>query len=283
MRHFFPTRAVFLLAGLPLSGLGMGAAWAQNASSLPVNAPTGVQILSTGTAGPVAAPTTSHKADVDYTGGLLHISANNSSLNQILREVSRLTGMKITGGVAEDRVFGTYGPAPASAVLTSLLDGTSSNVLIVQNAAAGPAELILTPRKGEPTPPNPNGVPGDDDPARDLPQQANDGPPQHPPGGRMGQPRRSLAPSGLGPLPTSNGGQTGTPIDGGADIGQTPGAFTPAGETPPDVTAQPATDPAPSAAPEDQPDATRSPAAATPQQIYEQLQRLRSQQTPVPE
>ena len=276
MRHLLPTRAVLPLAGLLLAGLGLEHAAAQNSSTLPVNAPT-EETLAAGTAGPVTAAQTSHRAEVDYAGGLLHISANNSSLNQILREVGRLTGMKISGGVAEDRVFGTYGPAPAAAVLTSLLDGTSSNVLIVQNAEAGPAELILTPRKGEPTPPSPSAV-AEEDSTRDLPHPANEGPPQHESGGRMEQPRRSLAPNGLGPLPPSNGGQTGTPIDGGADIGQTPGAFTPAGDTPPDATAQPAVDVAPSTDPADQPDATRSPGAITPQQIYEQLQRLRQQQ-----
>src|ERR1700733_6716883 len=37
-------------------------------------------------------------AQVIYTGGALSISADNASLNQILREISTDTGMKITGG-----------------------------------------------------------------------------------------------------------------------------------------------------------------------------------------
>src|SRR6185295_2147882 len=44
------------------------------------------------------------RANISYADGQLTISASNSSLNQILREVSRLTGIKITGGVAEERV-----------------------------------------------------------------------------------------------------------------------------------------------------------------------------------
>ena len=94
---------------LPLLGLALSfSAGAQ--SMLPVNPATSE--LPVGTAGPVKASTSPHRADITYTGTELRIVATNSSLNQILREVGRLTGMKITGGVSEDRVFGTYGPAP---------------------------------------------------------------------------------------------------------------------------------------------------------------------------
>ena len=52
-------------------------------------------------------------ASISYENGTLTVKTQNSSLNQILREISRKTGMSITGGVSEERVFGTYGPAPA--------------------------------------------------------------------------------------------------------------------------------------------------------------------------
>ena len=97
-----------------------------------------------------------HPAGVTYANGLLTVEANNSSLNQILHDISRETSMKITGGVADERVFGKYGPAPAAQVLSTLLDGTSSNMLLVGSAGAAPAEMILTPRSGGVTPPNPN-------------------------------------------------------------------------------------------------------------------------------
>lgn len=93
---------------------------------------------------------------VELNSGILTVSANNSSLNQILREISRVTGMKITGGVTDERVFGNYGPADPSAVLSSLINGTGSNMMVVLDAQQRPQELVLTPRGGGPTPPNPN-------------------------------------------------------------------------------------------------------------------------------
>jgi hypothetical protein len=96
-----------------------------------------------------------YRARVYYQAGLLEVEANNSSLNGILRDISHATGMKLTGGVAEQRVFGNYGPAAPSVVLATLLDGTGSNMLIRETASAGLAELILTPRTGAATPPGP--------------------------------------------------------------------------------------------------------------------------------
>ena len=98
----------------------------------------------------------SHRAEVTYTAGKLTVSANNSSLNQILEEIAGKTGMKITGAVVDERVFGQYGPDVPSKIIDALLDGTGSNVLLVQATSATPAELILTPRNGGPTPPDPN-------------------------------------------------------------------------------------------------------------------------------
>jgi len=82
--------------------------------------------------------------------------AENSSLNQILRDVSRQTGMKITGGVTEQRVFGKYGPGSPSAILTTLIEGTGSNMLLRYGPLHVPVELILTPRLGGPSPPSPD-------------------------------------------------------------------------------------------------------------------------------
>lgn len=106
-------------------------------------------------------------ANVSYRQGELEVAADNSSLNQILREISLKTGIKITGGVTDERVFGTYGPASASNVLTSLLDGTGSNMLLIQSDATSPGELILTPRHGGATPPNPNAKSYEDEGATD--------------------------------------------------------------------------------------------------------------------
>jgi hypothetical protein len=93
---------------------------------------------------------------VSYTNGLLDVRADNSSLNQILRDISHETGMTIVGGVADQRIFGNYGPAAPATVLKTLLDGTGTNMLLKETATEGPAELILTPQTGGTSPPGPN-------------------------------------------------------------------------------------------------------------------------------
>ncbi|WP_348270001.1 hypothetical protein P8936_05170 [Edaphobacter paludis] len=154
-------------------------------------------------------------AQVTYANGELTVAANNSSLNQILRDIAHETGMKITGGVTDERVFGQYGPATPSKILGELLDGTESNMLLLQATAGAPAELILTPRHGGPTPPSPEGYQ-----EAPLPEPVR---PQYP---IANQPEENAAP--------------------------TPTAAAPAQEAPNGV--------------------------KTPQQIYEQLERMRQQQ-----
>ena len=184
------------------------------------------------------------RAQVELNGSLLSVAADNSSLNQILREIGRLTGMKITGGVTDERVYGSYGPAETSAVLTTLLGGTGSNMLLIEDDRRAPQELVLTPRQGGPTPPNPSA-------SRDAGEERNiDLPPQLAPRygrpGMMGIPRRP-SPSEAAPPPTTP--ET-TP----------PGQAVP---TPPptDTTTQ------------ESPNGVK-----TPQQIYDQLLRMQQQQ-----
>ncbi len=169
-------------------------------------------------------------AKVVYADDALSISADNSSLNQILREISHDTGMKITGGVADERVFGQYGPASPAQVLAELLDGAGSNMILEHREGEANAELILTPRQGGPTPPNPNAAAFDD---RPRPQET-----------RFPQPQQ--IPPASGPLVSPAGS---------------------AGE------AVPAQNPANNPAQPESPNGVK-----TPQQIYEQLQRLRQQQ-----
>jgi len=96
-----------------------------------------------------------HRAIVTYVRGQIQINANNSSLNQILRDIALQTGMKITGSVADEPVFGRYGPAPADTILATLLEGTGSNFLLTATQSDVPADLILTPRQSVPTPADP--------------------------------------------------------------------------------------------------------------------------------
>jgi hypothetical protein len=98
---------------------------------------------------------TEHRAEVLYSQGKLEVNANNSSLNQILRDIALQTGMKITGSVVDERVYGKYGPAAAAKIRESLLNGTGVNMLLMTTASDAPPELILTPRQGGATPPEP--------------------------------------------------------------------------------------------------------------------------------
>jgi hypothetical protein len=204
---------------------------AQLSSTLPATQPTSTP------AAPQVPPTPSDlppkHAQVTYAEGMLSISADNSSLNQILRQISSNTGMKITGGVADERVFGRYGPASPDQILTTLLDGTESNMVLVHGDGGAPAELILTSRHGGATPPNPNAAAFDD-----------------------GSERRERPPiQAVQPTPPESEPIRNNPV--------TP-ASTPAASTE-----------TPSANPS-QPDSPNG--VKTPQQIYEQLQRMRQQQ-----
>jgi hypothetical protein len=92
-------------------------------------------------------------ASVTLSDGKLTIKAYNSDLDQILREVSRLSGMVIEGSVVDDRVYGSYGPRSPREILTELLAGTGYNVMMFGAARDGvPARLMLTTRTGGPTP-----------------------------------------------------------------------------------------------------------------------------------
>ena len=149
-------RRISCFAGglLALSGFATGA----HGQSLPATPPTALNgQMAPGTPQAVApAPDPPRHAEVILTRGLIQVRADNSSLNQILRSISHVTGMKITGGVEEQRVFGTYGPAPLSTVLATLLDGTGANILLLGGNADSPPELVLTSRTGGPEPPGPN-------------------------------------------------------------------------------------------------------------------------------
>jgi hypothetical protein len=125
------------------------------------------------------------RAQVTYLDGQLNVRADDSSLNQILRAISRQTGLKITGGVADQRVFGDYGPASTASILATLLDGTDTNILLLEGDATTPPELILTPRGGGPTPPSPSSPEFDDAPdptpvQQQIVQQSAQSPSQSP-------------------------------------------------------------------------------------------------------
>jgi hypothetical protein len=72
---------------------------------------------------------------VAFQSGELTISAQNSTLGDILKAVRAQTGATIElPGNAPERVVGTFGPGPARDVLTSLLNGSHFNYLLLGSA-----------------------------------------------------------------------------------------------------------------------------------------------------
>jgi hypothetical protein len=73
---------------------------------------------------------------VSYQNGQLTISAENSTLGDILKAVRTQTGATIDiPGNPSERVVGHFGPAPARDVLTALLNGSHFNYLLLGSAS----------------------------------------------------------------------------------------------------------------------------------------------------
>lgn len=69
---------------------------------------------------------------VSFQGGQLTISAQNSTLGDILKAVRAQTGATIElPGTAPERVVGHFGPGPAREVLTALLNGSHFNYVLL--------------------------------------------------------------------------------------------------------------------------------------------------------
>lgn len=112
-------------------------------------------------------------ATVTAAKNLLTVKAENSSLTQILHQVSSATGMRLDGLGGDERVFGSFGPGAPRDVLTTLLNGTSYNVVMVGDLPNGaPRELVLSSRaSGDASQPAANANPapahGDEDTSDD--------------------------------------------------------------------------------------------------------------------
>jgi hypothetical protein len=74
-------------------------------------------------------------AKVSYQGGLLSISAQNSPMGEILREVRKLTGASIEipphAAASDERVITHLGPGTPRDVLVALLNGSSFNYVML--------------------------------------------------------------------------------------------------------------------------------------------------------
>lgn len=117
-------------------------------------------------------------AKVSYQGGMLTISAQNSSLGEILRDVRKLTGASIEipqGSGASERVVTHLGPGAPRDVLAGLLNGSSFNYVLVGSSsdptavssvilsakpsAAGDAPAAANVYQNNPGPTPPNRIP----------------------------------------------------------------------------------------------------------------------------
>ena len=106
-------------------------------------------------------------ASVVWDANGLRINASNSSLQQILGEVSTETGTKVEGLGADQRVYGAYGPGKTRDVLSQLLQGSGYNFLLAGDIGQGtPRQVVLSPRLS-----GPNGAPNN---AVNRPQQEGD-------------------------------------------------------------------------------------------------------------
>jgi hypothetical protein len=122
------------------------------------------------------------QAHVTWDSHGLRIAASNSSLNQILHEVSTDTGVKVEGFGKDQRIFGTYGPGPAREVLSRLLDGSGYNVLMVGGTGdAPPSRIVLSTASpsGPAPPPGMQNRQNDEDVEAEEPQPEEQ--PQPPP------------------------------------------------------------------------------------------------------
>ncbi len=98
---------------------------------------------------------------VVYQNGLLSVEATNSTLGDVLNGIRTKAGIQIEGiQGAQDRVAAKLGPAPAQVVLTSLLQGSHFDYMILARPDRPNIvqRVILTPASGSGLSANANGL-----------------------------------------------------------------------------------------------------------------------------
>ena len=193
-------------------------------------------------------------ARVLYSGGLVTVTAHDSTLDEIVQQIAAKVGVKVDGRASNEKVFGTYGPEAPAVVLTTLLDGSGSNLLIVQSASDRPLEIILTPRSGGVSPPTS---------ARQSQEETANyqlGTGQQPPMSNQYPPQRNGPPSG-----SALSGRDTNPAATAPSTTEQQVVFPRIDATTPPATGTTT------------PTTSGSSSPKTPQQIFEELQRLRNQ------
>ncbi len=111
-------------------------------------APTAQNIAPVAAAPAVAPLPPAVPAMLHYENGLLTINANDAELKQIFHDTATLTGMKITGPVPIQRVYGSYGPGAPAVILGGLLEGSGYNYIFSHlSSAAG--EFVISSQNGD--------------------------------------------------------------------------------------------------------------------------------------
>ncbi len=276
---------------------GNSAMLAQRPANLPATAPT-TSVSQLPSANPPVRRGISHLV-VLWNGVALQVEATNVSLNAVLHEIGAKTTMKITGSAPDERIFGSYGPGPLNLVVPALLNGVAVNMLLTEREGGAKNELVLTDRQGGATPAY---VPTQQDAdAGTNVQQSVQGRPQNGlhrgfgVAGRRG-PGQPVPPNGIDPVIPDNGingrdnglngpnngingqddgvngrdnGQNG--VDNGLNNTATPGTVNAEG-----AINQPTSD---GSSPSNGSTTGSPDGVKTPQEIFEQLQKLRQQQT----
>lgn len=115
---------------------------------------------------------------VAYKAGQLTVTAPNSTLGDILREVRKQTGASIDiPGNATERVMGVFGPGPARDVLGAILNGSHFNYILLGSATSpNSLDRVMLFVKTAPAPVN-----------QQTTAQAQTPPPAAPPGGAQAE------------------------------------------------------------------------------------------------
>jgi len=122
------------------------------------------------------------QASVQWTAQGLTIDAKNSSLQQILNDISAQSGARVEGMGRDQRVFGVYGPGQPRDVLSQLLEGTGYNVIMVGDSQRGvPQRILLSERPKGGTQPNAPVAAADEYEPPVAPYQPPQPPPQQQP------------------------------------------------------------------------------------------------------
>jgi hypothetical protein len=112
-------------------------------------APVAVQTAPTDTSGALDAPAIATRPEVTFQNGLLGIRAENSSMGDVLRAVQHATGATIDlPGPARERVSVNLGPGALRDIVTSLLDRSRYDYMLVISQQSNSIErIVLTERR----------------------------------------------------------------------------------------------------------------------------------------